>query len=297
MQIAPMTCCVLWCRQVKGLDGRSGHAARVTVLQHDESQTEDSTDPRQGGDGRLNVLPQPAVSTQLPPAQPVESHPPDPDAEAVRRRAVEALSAAAKQRAFDAWLDLRTRRQSLLVAAASLWTVGSLRGAWALWQAEHRRTASELERADRHAGIALFRRAVQVRSQLSCMNQRQTEHSFLIPCILVVVEFRRSDHYYRRQWRPPDTAARRDGRRQRELAAAKRAQLCWRCSTGMAAAAVSHGYAGCRHAGLRPQPASARRATAGQRPGAARHGVDEALLMLQVPILGRVQPCAYTSGL
>ena len=148
---------------MKGLDSSSGHI--VTVLQHDECQTEDSTAAQQEGDRQPSVLPRPAASTRVPPAQPVVAHPTqsDPDAEAKRERAVAALTAAMKQRAFDAWLELRTRRQGLLATAASLWTVGSLRGAWAHWQAEHQRTASQLERANRHAGVAVSRRTMQVR--------------------------------------------------------------------------------------------------------------------------------------
>ncbi len=152
------------CRQVKGLDGRPGHVARVTVLQHDECQTEDSASIQQGGDRRPSVFTRPDASMQRPPAQVVDVQPPDPAAEGKRERAVTALSAATKQRAFDAWLDVRARRQGLLAAAASLWTVGTLRGAWAHWQAEHRRTASQLERANHHAGVAVSRRAMQVRN-------------------------------------------------------------------------------------------------------------------------------------
>ena len=174
--LQPETCCAWTRRQVKGLDRTCGQG-KVTVLQHDESQTEDSTELQQGGGRESSVAPRPAASTQVHPAQPliVHSSDPDPDAEAKRERAVTALSAATKQRAFDAWLDLRTRRQGLLAAAASLWTVGTLRGTWALWQAEHRRTASQLEWADRHAGVVVSRRAMQVRGQRTGSKQAETE--------------------------------------------------------------------------------------------------------------------------
>ena len=173
-----MKCCVLTCRQVKSLDGSSGHA--VKVLQHGECQTVEGAElQQQGGDRQTSVCPRQDDSTQTQAALPSVVQPPDPDAEAKRDKAVTALSAAGKQRAFDAWLDLRTRRQGLLAAAASLWTVGTLRGAWAHWQAEHQRTGFRLERADRHASVTAFRRAMQVRSSLECVKQRQSEQTCL----------------------------------------------------------------------------------------------------------------------
>ena len=159
-------CCVLGRRQVKGLNGSfSGAGGGIwpaVGLQTDETQTVDAAWPLHDVVGTASCISQPGASREHASAPPSALQSLRPDAEAKRLRAIAALSAASVQRAFDAWLDVRTRRQNLLAAATSCWTVGTLRGAWTLWQAEHRRAASQLQRADHHAVAAVCQRAVRV---------------------------------------------------------------------------------------------------------------------------------------
>ena len=95
--------------------------------------------------------------------QPRATQPLDPDAGARQERAWQAASAAAVQRAFDAWLDVLTTRRERIAAAASLWTAGTLRGIWTRWQLEQRRAHRQRQLADQRAVTVLSRRAVQAR--------------------------------------------------------------------------------------------------------------------------------------
>ena len=153
---------------MKGLVGSfsvSEKGLRAARLQNDETQTIDSARPDRGCGRRPSIFPEPGVNTGIIPAPPVVVQASDPDLKAKRERAAAAVTAAALQRAFDAWLDLRTRRQDLLSAAASLWVLGTLRCVWTRWEAHHQRMASRLERADYHAAVTVSRRATSVRAQ------------------------------------------------------------------------------------------------------------------------------------
>ena len=159
-------------------------APAAAVLMSDECQTMDSAALYQWSECRPSAMPAaggiPSAAPRVaftanllglvPVVRPLGLQPLELHAEARRERAGQARSAAAVQRAFDAWLDMRTTHCERLAAAASLWTAGTLRGAWTRWQAEHRQALRQVQTADQHAASALSRRAAQVRISAAQQN-------------------------------------------------------------------------------------------------------------------------------